>query len=286
LEFIPIFEGLYIIYNVEHSINATTQRLETTFKAYRLKKDVNPIVTEEIIDFTKSNYYTGAISNAGQQGAQAGVQIAVAPVAQTGTYNIYGSRGEGLITKYWQIKQHHPPKKGPDLQKYKVHSTPGGNWTVAYRDSAMFPRFKNDDKLGVLKSLGADYAYLQSQNDAYNMVVSDYVFKQGGNSKVGIPAPFDGKVVFRLVNKDGLPQLGLIDSTGKKTCIMLHWSSPNVSAGDTIKKGQRLATQDTLGGGSTGVHLHIEGMFLDDWIAYVNFVLGLSAKYDGVNVLS
>jgi murein DD-endopeptidase MepM/ murein hydrolase activator NlpD len=65
LEFMPIFEGLYIIYSVEHTIDASTQRLETTFKAYRLKKDVNPIVTSEIVDFTKNNFYTQALDRIG-----------------------------------------------------------------------------------------------------------------------------------------------------------------------------------------------------------------------------
>jgi hypothetical protein len=40
-DYIPLFDGLYIIYNVSHSIDADTQRLETTFKGYRLKKDAN-----------------------------------------------------------------------------------------------------------------------------------------------------------------------------------------------------------------------------------------------------
>jgi hypothetical protein len=62
LEFIPIFEGLYIIYNVSHNINSDTQRLETTFKGYRLKKDVNPIITSELVDFTRDNFYTQTLN--------------------------------------------------------------------------------------------------------------------------------------------------------------------------------------------------------------------------------
>lgn len=65
LEFMPIFEGLYIIYNVSHNINSDTQRLETTFKGYRLKKDVNPIVTNEIVDFIRNNFYTQTLEKVG-----------------------------------------------------------------------------------------------------------------------------------------------------------------------------------------------------------------------------
>jgi hypothetical protein len=64
-EFIPIFEGLYIIYNVTHSIDAENQRLETTFKGYRLKKDVNPIVVQELVDFGKNNAYLDALGQIG-----------------------------------------------------------------------------------------------------------------------------------------------------------------------------------------------------------------------------
>lgn len=65
LECIPIFEGLYIIYNVTHNINSDTQRLETTFKGYRVKKDVNPIVLSELVDFTKNNFYTQTLDKIG-----------------------------------------------------------------------------------------------------------------------------------------------------------------------------------------------------------------------------
>jgi len=64
-DFIPIFEGLYIIYNVTHSIDADNQRLETTFKGYRLKKDVNPIVTQELVEFGKNNAYLDALGQIG-----------------------------------------------------------------------------------------------------------------------------------------------------------------------------------------------------------------------------
>ena len=68
LEFIPIFEGLYIVYNVSHNINSDTQRLETTFKGYRLKKDINPLITSELVDFTRNNFYTETLNTLGFTG--------------------------------------------------------------------------------------------------------------------------------------------------------------------------------------------------------------------------
>jgi hypothetical protein len=56
-EYMPIFDGLYIIYNVTHSINAETQRLETTFKGYRMKKDVNPIITQQFVEYINTDVY-------------------------------------------------------------------------------------------------------------------------------------------------------------------------------------------------------------------------------------
>jgi hypothetical protein len=61
-EYMPLFDGLYIVYNVSHSIDADTQRLETTFKGYRLKKDTLPIVTTPIVDFISDDIYTAAIN--------------------------------------------------------------------------------------------------------------------------------------------------------------------------------------------------------------------------------
>ena len=62
-EYMPIFDGLYIVYNVSHSIDADTQRLETTFKGYRLKKDTLPIITSPIVDFLSDDIYTAAINS-------------------------------------------------------------------------------------------------------------------------------------------------------------------------------------------------------------------------------
>jgi hypothetical protein len=64
-EYMPLFDGLYIIHNVTHSINADTQRLETTFKGYRLKKDTNPIITQQFVDFLNNDIYTQGLNDLG-----------------------------------------------------------------------------------------------------------------------------------------------------------------------------------------------------------------------------
>lgn len=64
-ECIPLFDGLYIIFNVSHTIDADTQRLETTFKGYRLKKDKNPIVTNPFVDYYTNDVYTRTLNDLG-----------------------------------------------------------------------------------------------------------------------------------------------------------------------------------------------------------------------------
>jgi hypothetical protein len=64
-EFMPLFDGLYIVYNVTHSIDADNQRLETTFKGYRLKRDVNPIVEQQFVDYLNKDVYTQGLSDLG-----------------------------------------------------------------------------------------------------------------------------------------------------------------------------------------------------------------------------
>jgi len=67
-EHMPLFDGLYIIHSVSHSINADTQRLETTFKGYRLKKDTNPIITQQFVDFLNNDIYTQGLNDLGVLG--------------------------------------------------------------------------------------------------------------------------------------------------------------------------------------------------------------------------
>jgi hypothetical protein len=64
-EYMPLFDGLYIIYSVSHAIDSDTQRLETTFKGYRLKRDVNPIVEQYFVDFINNNFFTDTLRTAG-----------------------------------------------------------------------------------------------------------------------------------------------------------------------------------------------------------------------------
>jgi hypothetical protein len=67
-ESMPLFDGLYIVYNVSHSIDADNQRLETTFKGYRLKRDVNPIVEQEFVDYLSKDIYTQGLNDLGVTG--------------------------------------------------------------------------------------------------------------------------------------------------------------------------------------------------------------------------
>ena len=64
-EYMPLFDGLYIIYSVSHTIDSDTQRLETTFKGYRLKRDVNPIVDQLFVDFINNNFFTDTLDSIG-----------------------------------------------------------------------------------------------------------------------------------------------------------------------------------------------------------------------------
>lgn len=47
---IPLFNGLYIILEVSHKMNSSSNRLETTFMGSRIKRYVSPLVTKPIAD--------------------------------------------------------------------------------------------------------------------------------------------------------------------------------------------------------------------------------------------
>jgi hypothetical protein len=103
-EYIPLFDGLYIIYNVTHNMDAETQRLETTFKGYRLKRDVNPIVTQEFVDFLSDDIYTQTLNDLSIFILTSGPKLApirdlIAKFESNGDYEIYnfGKDGGGGI---------------------------------------------------------------------------------------------------------------------------------------------------------------------------------------------
>lgn len=102
--FIPLFEGLYIIFNVSHTIDSDTQRLETTFKGYRLKKDVNPIVTHMLVDYINNDIYNDTLLNLGIQ-----TQISTVSLYNPSLKFLQNARNfvignEGFVPRiYWDI---------------------------------------------------------------------------------------------------------------------------------------------------------------------------------------
>jgi len=102
-EYIPLFDGLYIIYNVTHNMDAETQRLETTFKGYRLKKDVNPIVTQEFVNFLNDDIYAQTLNDLTILEITTGPKLApirelIGKYESNGDYEIYN------ISKTYAIK--------------------------------------------------------------------------------------------------------------------------------------------------------------------------------------
>jgi hypothetical protein len=105
-EFMPLFDGLYIIYNVSHSIDADNQRLETTFKGYRLKKDVNPIIEQEFVDYLSKDIYTQGLSDIGV--VNAGTTTTSSAFNPSDSFWINARRfvlgNEGFLARpYWDI---------------------------------------------------------------------------------------------------------------------------------------------------------------------------------------
>jgi hypothetical protein len=105
-EFMPLFDGLYIVYNVTHSIDADNQRLETTFKGYRLKKDVNPIVTQEFVDFINKDIYTQGLNDLGV--VNAGISTTSSAFNPSDDFWVNARRfvlgNEGFVPRpYWDI---------------------------------------------------------------------------------------------------------------------------------------------------------------------------------------
>jgi hypothetical protein len=263
-KFIPIFEGLYIIYNVSHSIDSDTQRLETTFKGYRLKKDTNPIVEQELIDFIKNNAYRRLQSEL-RTVEQPGKDITTAASKVSNILIIENQKKPK--NAFYEIKQHHDPIL---IKKHKVISAGNREWSVAYRNSstAYSDAYKNT----------TNYTTIIDRDTNLEHVVADFVIKKG-NSLFGIPAPFDGKVVGNFVDGGNNPVMCLLDATGLKTCIILHWEKGK-KLNETFQKGEIIANIGNVGQ-SDGAHLHLEFMTIDDYIDYINFILSVSPEYDG-----
>jgi len=211
--------------------------------------------------------------------------ISTPPASNTGVYEIY-TQGK-LRKNYFDLTKHHDPK----LTKTHAITIPGGastfNWEVAYRRSNYIGHY----------SKVPNYSSIVSRNKNDEFVVFDWVLKRGGSSDVLIPAPFDGKIVAGglkpgggattyggtnvVVDSGGNSFYALISTDGSKTAIFLHMREMYFKVGDTFSKGQGLGIQASVGPTSTGTHLHIEAMALQDAIDYFNFVNSLSSNYDG-----
>jgi hypothetical protein len=270
-EFIPLFEGLYIIYNVSHSIDADNQRLETTFKGYRLKKDTNPIVEQELVDFIKNNAYTRIRSEI-LPTITDGVDVNINAPKPTGTYTIRKSKND--INKFYNISYHHDPQK---LVRHKIIST-GSNdifWTVAYRKSGFIGKYINT----------TNYTTIEKRNNNFEFAVNDMTLLRNGQTAIEIPAPFNGTVVDIGKDSSGNSFMCLLGNDTVQTCVILHFKNQFVNKGDTIKKGQRLAIQSDEGARDGEIHVHVEMMTLTDYINYINFILTLPVGYDGVKKL-
>ena len=267
-EFIPIFEGLYIIYNVTHSIDSDTQRLETTFKGYRLKKDTNPIVEQELVDFVKNNVYRRIRGDINITIIN-GQNINNTALKATDTLSIFTAGQQRK--KYYELTVHHDPLI---VKKHVVTSAGNREWNVAYRKSNYVKTFKDT----------ANFSTIENTNNAGNYVVADMVIKKGG-SIAGIPAPFNGKVVDLFKDGGNNSVMCLLSDDNNKTMVILHFENAKVKKSDTFTKGQTLAIQGNVGQ-SEGVHLHLEMMKLEDYIDYINFILSVSTNYNGNSVLT
>jgi hypothetical protein len=223
-------------------------------------------------------------------GPTLGGGITTPPAVNTGVYEVY-TQG-ALRRNYYEITLHH------SYNATKTHPITLGdgtivNWNVSYRKSGYLANY----------SSLPTYSSIVAKNNSNDLVVFDWVLKRGGSSDVIVPAPFDGKVV-----KGGLKSGGgataygggvdvvvdggsnsyiqMVSNDNSKTAIFLHMREMYFKAGDTFSKGQGLGIQGTVGSTSTGVHLHIEGMALQDSIDYFNFVASISSAYNGTTVLS
>jgi hypothetical protein len=63
LKNIKLFDGLYMIYNTTHLFDAETQRLETNFSGYRVKRDINRIIDEQFVRYNIDDTFLSIIDN-------------------------------------------------------------------------------------------------------------------------------------------------------------------------------------------------------------------------------
>jgi hypothetical protein len=202
--------------------------------------------------------------------------ITTPPAVNTGVYEIHQTGGNRK--NYWEMAVHH------SATATKTHpvTIPGGattvDWKVTYRDTQYLRKYIPL----------STYSSITSKNTNLEFIVFDMVLMRGGSNSVIVPAPFDGKVIEgggTETDTNGNPYVAIASTDGSKTAIFLHFDSMYVSKGNTFRKGQALGVQGNKGQ-SFGTHLHIEAMTLPDFIDYFNFIISLSATYNGSTVLS
>ncbi|QVQ57023.1 lysozyme [Anabaena phage Elbi] len=87
-----------------------------------------------------------------------------------------------------------------------------------------------------------------------NQLVYDFILQQNGSQSVGVPSPVSG-VVVATGGSNGMVKIKLPDNSEVR---LLHMSNIRVKPGQNVIRGTILGTQASVGGTSTGTHLHIE----------------------------
>jgi hypothetical protein len=297
LEYLPLFEGLYIVYNVEHVINADTQKLETTFKSYRLKKDVNPFVTNEVVDFVRK-IYPRASSGSGASGSGACNAPAYASYAWGRTRNKieFGSEfsplpinpfpstglkvyttggGSVLFTDWSKIRPHH------SSSGRRTVTLDGVSGTYTYMKGRFIGRFAGHP----------NYAEFLRRDNAGEHIVLDtsWVDPSKPGCQWWIVAPWDGKVwndAESTCHGGRCSCLCIVSTDGSKCAVFLHWDSQKKGKGDTFVKGEVLARIGNVSPPANALHLHIETMHYEDCNEYLKFVRDARNFNTSTNVLS
>ncbi|QLF85091.1 valine-glycine repeat protein G1 [Nostoc phage YongM] len=87
-----------------------------------------------------------------------------------------------------------------------------------------------------------------------NQLVYDFILQQNGSQSCPVPSPVSGRVV-ATGGSNGMVKIETPDGGEVR---LLHMSNIRVKNGQNVVRGTILGTQASVGGTSTGTHLHIE----------------------------
>ncbi|XAI95768.1 valine-glycine repeat protein G1 [Dolichospermum phage Dfl-JY23] len=141
------------------------------------------------------------------------------------------------------------------LPTYKILSYRSGRTTKEITSlQQSYEHWRGTGGYTAYKTLSGFSSPVSHMKGRPNQLVYDFILQQNGNQSCPVPSPVSGEVV-ATGGSNGMVKIKLPDNSEVR---LLHMSNIRVKTGQNVIRGTILGTQASVGGTSTGTHLHIE----------------------------